>query len=119
MTTAPKTINVMLEKETVIPTMIAKPVLSVVKETLKMILFQDLLVLRNTKEKEESTSMLTSMVTTAMIQTSIKKPLRQIQTGSMILQFKLIILETQPVPKENHVALEKVIAIPILTVNKA
>ena len=119
MTTAPKTTNVMLEKETVIPTMIAKPVLSVVKEMPRMILFQDLLDLKNIKERKESTSTLTSMGTTAMILTSIKRLPNLIQTGSMILQFKLIILETQLAPKENHVALEKVIAIPILIASKA
>ena len=88
MTIALKITNAMLEREIVILIMIAKLVLNVVKEMLKTILFLDLLDLKNIKERKESTSTLISMVTTAMILTSIKRQPNLIQTGSMILQFK-------------------------------
>ena len=88
MTIALKITNAMLEREIVILIMIAKLVLNVVKEMLKTILFLDLLDLKNIKERKESTSTLISMVTTAMILTSIKRQPNLIQTGSMILQSK-------------------------------
>jgi len=48
-----KTTNAMLDKVTVILTTIAKLVLSVVKEALKMMVFQDSLDLKNIKERKE------------------------------------------------------------------
>jgi len=119
MTIAPKTTNVMLGKVTAIPTVIAKQVLSVVKEIPKMILFQDSLDSKNTKERREFTRMLTNMVTTAMTLTFMKRLPNLIQNGLTILQFKLIIWVTQLALKENHVSLEKVIATQTLIAIKA
>jgi len=110
MTIAPKTTNVMLEKVTVIPTMVAKLVLSVVKEKLLMMFFQDSLdgisYLR--------LALLDSMETTAMTLTSIKRLLNVIQIGLTHLQFKLIIWVTHPALKENNVILVKVIVMETL-----
>jgi len=85
---APKTTNVKLERETVIPTTIAKLVLSVVKEATKMMVFQDSLDLKNIKERREFISMLTSMETTAMTLTFMKRLPNLIQNGLTIPLFK-------------------------------
>ena len=78
----------MLDKVTVILTTIAKLVLSVVKEALKMMVFQDSLDLKNIKERREFISMLTSMETTAMTLTFMKRLPNLIQNGLTIPLFK-------------------------------
>jgi hypothetical protein len=86
---AQATTNVILERVTVTEILIAKLVLSVVKEAaLKTSLV--LLDTRNSKAKEErwETKIKMETLTIAMILNTTKKPLNLIQIGSILPQLK-------------------------------